>query len=132
MVFQRNGSGLGSIVGLGYGLVDKLFVINKVSVDIDLMPSFDEGRRLMITPAIGFGLRLPAPFYLWDAYRFEIGYAFGLRSPFKEDGLKLAVGIESPSIPLGFTHAGVTVRLMYRRFYLERIVQGVFLEFILH
>lgn len=132
IVFKRNGSGLGSIVGLGYGLADKLFVINKVSVDIDLMPSFDEGRRLIITPSIGFGLKLPAPFYLWNAYRFEIGYAFGLRSPFEENGLKLAVGIESPTIPLGFTYAGVTVRLMYRRFYLERIVQGVFLEFVLH
>jgi hypothetical protein len=132
MIFKKNGSGFGSLVGLGYGLADDLLVINKVSVDLALMPSLDEVRRLLIMPSLGFGFKLPTPFNLWEAYRLEIGYAFGLRSPFKEDGLKLAVGIESPTIPLGFTYAGLTIRLMYQRFYLERIKQGILLEFIIH
>lgn len=130
--FKKNGSGFGSLFGLGYGLADDLIVINKVSVSVALMPSLDEAKRLLITPSLGFGLKLPKPLNLWEAYLFEIGYALGLRKPFKEDGVMLAVGLGFPTIPLRFTYAGLTVRLKYQRFSLERTWHGVFLEFIFH
>jgi hypothetical protein len=131
-VFDRMGSGFGSMAGLGYGLNDELFLFNKVSFDLKVMPSLDEGRRLLISPQFGFGLILPAPFKLWKAYRFEIGYAFGLQSPYEENGWNFAFGIESPTIPLGFTYSGLTLRLQYRIFYLERRIQGLFFELVLH
>ncbi len=131
-VFDRMGSGFGSMAGIGYGLNDELFLLNKVSFDLRVMPSLDEGRRLLISPHFGFGLILPAPFKLWKAYRFEVGYAFGLQSPYEENGWNLAFGIESPTIPLGFTYSGLTLRLQYRIFYLERRIQGLFLELVVH
>jgi hypothetical protein len=130
--FKKRGSGFGSHIGLGYGLIDNLLVVHKSSIDLELMPSFDEGRRSLLVPSLGFGLKLPSPSHLWDAYRFEIGYAIGLRSPYKKDGLKFAFGIEFPTITLGFTYAGLTIRLMYRRFSLERTLHGIFLDFVLH
>ncbi len=131
-IFNRNGSGFGSMAGLGYGLIDEWLLINKVSLDLKVMPSFDEARRFLISPTFGFGLNLPAPFKLWRAYRFEIGYAFGLRPPYQENGLNIAFGIESPTIQLGFTYSGLTFRLLYRTYYLERTIQGIFLELIVH
>ncbi len=130
--FKKNRSGFGSLFGLGYGLADDLVVINKVSVDLALMPSLHEARRLLITPSLGLGLKLPKPFNLWEAYLFEIGYAYGLREPFKEGGLMLALGISFPTIPLRFTYSGLTIRLKYQRFSLEQTLQGVFLELIFH
>ena len=126
------GSGWGGEIGLGYGLVDDLLLINKVSVDVILSPSLDEARRLLVTPTVGAGLKIPAPFKLCEALHFDLGYSFGLRRPLDEDGFTLGVGIESPTIPLGFTHAGLTIRLMYKRFSLEQTKRGVFLEFIFH
>ncbi|GEM_PF-5982357 len=40
--------------------------------------------------------------------------------------------LESPTIPLGFTYFGVTVRLKYQSIALEKNLQGVFLELVLH
>lgn len=130
--FKKRGGGFGSKIGLGYGLVGSLLLIQNASVDLAIIPAFDEGRRFLLTPSLGFSLKLPNPFNFWDSYRFEIGYALGLRSPYKEDGLKFAFGIEFPTIPLGFTYAGLTIRLMYQRFSLERTLHGIFLDFVLH
>lgn len=126
------GSGWGSVVGFGYGLIDDLLLLNKVSVDVILSPSLDEARRLLVTPTVGIGIKMPAPYKLWEALHFDFGYSFGLRSPLDEDGFTLGAGIESPTIPLGFTYAGLTIRLMYKRFSLEQTKRGVFLEFVFH
>jgi len=131
-VFKKRGIGFASQVGLGYGLVDNLLLIHRASVELAFIPSFDEGKRKLLVPSLGFGLKLPSPARLWDSYRFEIGYAFGLRSPYKDNGSKIALGIEFPTIPLGFTYAGLTIRLMYQRFSLERTRHGIFLNFLLH
>ncbi len=130
--FEKRGSGFGSHIGLGYGLIDNLLVVHKSSIDLELMPSLDEGRRLLFVPGLGFGLKLARPFHLWEAYRFEFGYAIGLRSPYKKDGLKFGFGIEFPTIHLGFTYAGLTIRIMYQRFSLERTLHGIFLDFVFH
>lgn len=126
------GTGWGSEVGLGYGLIDDLLLFNKVSVEVILSPSLDETTRLLVTPTVGAGIKVPAPLKLWEALHFDLGYSFGLRSPLDEDGFTLGVGIESPTIPLGFTYAGLTIRLMYKKFSLEQTKRGVFLEFIFH
>lgn len=131
-VFKKNGNGFGSMFGVGYGLADDLFLINKVSVDVALLPSLDEARRLLIATSLGFGLKLPNPLNLWEAYFFEFGYARGLREPFKEGGFMLSAGIGFPTIPLRFTYAGLTIRLKYQRFSLEKTLHSVFLEFIFH
>ena len=126
------GSGWGNEVGLGYGLFDDLLLLNKVSVEVILSPSLDEATRLLVTPTVGAGIKVPAPFKLWEALHFDLGYSFGMRSPLDEDGFTFGVGIESPTIPLGFTYAGLTIRLMYKKFSLEQTKRGVFLEFVFH
>lgn len=132
VVFKKNGSGSGTSVGLGYGFVDDFLVIQKISVDAELMPSFDEARRLLFATNFGLGIKLPAVVGLVEASHFEAGYAWGLRSPFKAHGFKFAAGLETRTFPVGFTYAGITVRLLYQRIALERTLHGVFLNFILH
>lgn len=132
IVFQGNGNRSGTSVGLGYGLVDDLLVLNKLSLEAALMPSFNDARRLLIAPTLGVGVKLPT-FLEWiEAGRLEGGYAWGLRAPFKSHGAKLAVGFESPTLPLGFTYAGVMVRLKYQWLCLERTLHGVWGEIVLH
>jgi hypothetical protein len=132
LIHEEAGTGLGSVIGLGYGLVDDLLLLNKVSVDVVFSPTLDEAQRLLITPTLGLGIKMPAPFKLWEALHIDVGYAIGLRSPLGEDGVKLGIGIESPTIPLGFTYMGLTIRLTYQKFSLEQTKRGIFLEFLFH
>ena len=132
VVFKKNDSGLGTSMGLGYGLVEDLLVIQKISVDAVLMPSFDEARRFLFATNFGMGVKLPSLVGLVEASHLEAGYAWGLRRPFKARGFRFAAGLETRTIPVGFTYAGITVRLMYQNIALERTLHGVSLDLILH
>jgi hypothetical protein len=132
MAFRINGNNPVGMIGLGYGLINDLIFFNNFSLDINMMPGFGKHHRLLLLPTVGFGLLLPRPLNLWKAYRFEIGYTWSLRSQGKDSGLNLAGGIEFPPIPLGFTYAGLTIRLMYRKFFMERSRHSVALELVFH
>ncbi len=131
--FTPGWQGLGTSVGLGYGLAtDELILINNVSLQLSLSPGLRESRRFLLSPSMGFGLKLPSPFHLWEAYRVDLGYAFGLKDPYRAHGAVLGVGVEFPTFCLGFTYAGCTVRVLYRAYFLERTLHGLSLEMVLH
>jgi len=132
IVFNGNDHRSGTSVSMGYGFVDDLLVLNKLSFEAALMPSFNDARRLLIAPTLGMGIKLPASLKGAEAFRIEGGYAWGLRTPFKAHGAKLTVGFESPTIPLGLTYAGITIRLKYQWLWLERTLRGVLGEIVLH
>ena len=62
----------------------------------------------------------------------EVGHAWGLDSPYRSRGAKLAIGPQSPTIPLGIVHVGMLLRLKYEWFYLEKTLAGPVLEMVLH
>jgi hypothetical protein len=125
-MFSKQGES--ASIGLGYGCLDAWHVFKKISLEVDLMHLLDERRRVLLAPGLGMGLELP-----WSAaLHTEGGHAWGLRAPFKAHGWKLAVGIDSPTIPLRFTYAGVTARLKYQWLWLNPTLRGAFIEIILH
>ncbi len=128
MAFKEGDRGSGPMIGLGYGFFDDFLFLKKFSLEAALMPSFHAPRRALLASALGMGIKLP-----WSAaLHTEGGHAWGLRSPFKAHGWKFAAGIDSPTIPLGFTYAGLTARLKYQWLWLNPALHGVFFEIILH
>jgi len=64
--------------------------------------------------------------------RLEGGVATDLRSRYGDVGGMVAAGFDSKSLPLGFTYAGVTLRLKYQLLFLNRTLHGPSLQLILH
>jgi hypothetical protein len=128
MAFKEGERGSGTAIGLGYGFFDDYLFVKKFSLEIALMPSLHERRRTLLASALGLGIKLP-----WSAaLHTEGGHAWGLRAPFEAHGWKFAAGIDSPTIPLGFTYAGLTARLQYQWLWLDPTLHGAFIELILH
>jgi hypothetical protein len=62
----------------------------------------------------------------------EIGYAFGFQSPFNGSAGKYSLGFDSETLPLGFTYAGLTIRLKYQFIFFNKTFHSPVLEIILH
>lgn len=131
-VLGRKGKGSGWSFGLGYGVIDEFLLFNKISIEAVWMPGLDEPRRLLLGPSFGLGIKLPFHSDPVEAVRIENGYFWGLRAPYQANGLKFALGLESRTVPLGFTYSGLTFRLKYQWLWLERTKHGAFLEAVLH
>lgn len=131
---RQRGRGVVDGVGLGYGLLDEFTVVRKVSVNLDFYPSYDEADRMLLSPSVQLALKLPfhVPFRLIDTGRFETGWAWGLKEAFDANGFRFGWGLEPATIPLGFTNAGVTVRVKYQWMFLETRKAGPQIELVLH
>jgi hypothetical protein len=123
-------SRLGGSLGLGYGIFDDLLLVKNVSVATTFMPSFHEVNHRLLTVTAGLGVDLPGNGWP-KALRLEGGGAFGLGKDFDDFGPVFAIGLDSKVIPLGFTYAGISWRLQYQWFSLDRPVSGPALTFIL-
>jgi len=130
-MFKDDRGETGGLFGLGYGFWDNLIIVRNVSANLNIMPSVYEPRRLLLAPSAGGGINLQL-FEVLRALHFDAGYAFGLKSGYRQHGFAWAVGLDSEPIPLGFTNAGITVRLKYQSFNLEENLHGISLELILH
>ncbi len=120
----------GSLLGIGYGLWDDLILLKNISFSAVILPSVHEPRRLLLVPSVGGGLAIGSG--RLKALRVEGGLAIGLRSEYDDIGGMLAVGIDSRTYALRFTNAGITWRLKYQWFHLNRLLHGPSLELILH
>ncbi len=127
MAWKEGERNSGASLGVGYGFLDELLVLEKISWEIAWMPAFHDRQRLLAT-AFGAGLKLSKAVALHG----EAGYAWGVSSALKSRGWKFALGLDAPTLPLGFTYAGVTVRIKYQWLRLEPMLRGVLLELILH
>ena len=134
IAFGEEKDGLATSVGLGYGVLNDFFLLNKLSVDVVFNPNFAEDRRMLLSSTFRTGIALPLriPYDVVQASRVELGYAWGLRSPFKDHGVKLALGLESPTIPLLFTYAGITLRAKYQWLFFGERISAVLFEVVLH
>jgi len=130
MKLKTSKKNLATSLSIGYGLVDDLILFKKIGVNLTF--ARHDSRRVLLAPTMAAGIKAGLPGGLIEAFHFEGGYAWGLRAPNKAHGFKTAVGLESPTIPLGFTYSGVTIRLKYQTMALEKKLQSAFLEVVLH
>ena len=130
-VTLRNGqSRVGGSFGLGYGILDDLFLVKNVSVATTFLPSFHEVNNRLQTLTGGLDVDLPGNGWP-QAIRLEGGGAIGWGGNLDDFGPVFVLGLDSKVIPLGFTYAGLSCRLQYQWFSLDRPVSGPALILIL-
>ena len=120
--------------GFGFGILDDIGLLNRFSVEVDWMRSCPDARWSYLVPSTGIGFKIPEcikkiPI---EDVRFETGYAVDIGPSSGKGAAKFAMGIESATIPLGFTYAGVCFRLKVQRIHLQKKLDGVFLEMVLY
>jgi len=130
LTFEGSRHRYGGQLGVGYGLWDDLMLLKNVSAEVGVLTAAGESDRLMLIPSFGAGL--PIGFGPIKAMRLEGGVATDLRSRYGDVGGMVAAGFDSKSLPLGFTYAGVTLRLKYQLLFLNRTLHGPSLQLILH
>ncbi len=116
-------------IGLGYGIFDDLLIVKNVSVSATIMPSFWEPRHRLLTLTAGLGFDFPGE-GVFRVVRLDIGPAFGLSSEFNDVGTALALGLDSRVLPSPLRDGGITMRLKYQWFNLDRSLNGPALEII--
>jgi hypothetical protein len=130
-VFTNGEKKFGTILGLGWGFSDEfLFILNKPAFFISAMKLFGDNHEWFLMTDFGVGINIPV-FRIMKPH-IEIGYVYGFQSPFKGSACKFALGFDSETLPLGFTYAGLTIRLKYQFIFLHKTVHSPMLEIILH
>jgi hypothetical protein len=128
--------------GLGYApplaLLPDVPLFDRLSFDLAYVQLTETNPRQLLSLAGGLSLGLYTHragtrkrFRYLEYLRLEGGYAWGLSSPMKSHGAVLSFGLESGTIPLGFTYAGVSLRLKYQSFLMDRSLNSVSMEFVL-
>jgi hypothetical protein len=117
--------------GTGYGFADEfIFFIEKPSLNISATNLFGDINKWILMADIGFGVKVDVFGLLYPL--FDFGYARGFQSPYNGGAVKLSLGLESETLPLGFTYAGLTFRLKYQFIFFDKIMHSIVLEIILH
>jgi hypothetical protein len=139
--FNSAPSGGAWSVGLGYApplaLMPDVPILDRLSLDLTYVQLAETNPRrlLSLTGGLSIGLYThrsgtKKPFRYLEYIRLEGGYTWGLSSPMKSRGAVLSFGLESGTIPLGFTYAGVSLRLKYQSVLMNRSLNSVSMEFI--
>jgi len=120
--------------GIGYGVLDRLLLLANVSLDLRYVQMGWPADRQYLATSVGGGLHfaLPRALRLLDTFRFEMGNAWEWGSRFDLFDSRIAVGVELPSLPLGFTYAGLKPRLMFQRIDTGATVSAFYLQIVLH
>jgi hypothetical protein len=122
---------LAASIGFGWGFSDDfLFFLNKPALFITATKLYTNESEWILTADFGFAIN--TPLFGFVTPHTEIGYAWKLQSAGNENGSKYAIGFDSETIPLGFTYAGLTVRLKYQFIFLNKTLHSPALELILH
>ena len=131
IVFSNDKNKFGASLGIGWGFADEfLFVITKPSLIFSGMYFFSDNREWLLVADMGFGINTPIFHILYP--RFEFGYSWGFQSPYKGGGGMIALGLDSETLPLGFTYTGLTFRLKYQFIFFNKTLSFPVLEIILH
>ncbi len=136
---RRNSQGAGYCVGIGYGLLNDLAGLRQLSAELSVTSVSGDSPRVLLSPGVGFGVKLPLlhssiarALRLAESLRVEAGYAWDLRGSPKSDGVRLGIGVQTPTIPLGFTYVGLTFRARYQWVWAAGGVSGVCLDVAVH
>jgi hypothetical protein len=94
------------------------------------MKLLDSNREWIASADLGLGINIPV-FSIFKPH-IGFGYTYGFQSPFKGSGGKYFLGLDSETLPLGFTYAGLTFRLKYQFMFFDKSFHSPVLEIILH
>ena len=131
IVFDDNQNKFGASLGIGWGFADEfLFVITKPSLIVSGMYFFSDNKEWLLLADMGFGINTPIFGFFYP--RFEFGYSRGFQSPYIGGAGMIALGLDSETLPLGFTYAGLTFRLKYQFIFFDKTLSSPVLEIILH
>lgn len=121
----------GASLGFGWGFTDQfLFVFIKPSITVTAMQLLNSNGLWVLSADFGVGINFPILGIFKP--RLEVGYAYGFQSPYKGSAGKFAVGLDSKTLPLGFTYAGLTFRFKYQVITFPEPLHSPVLEIILH
>ena len=118
-----NGSS-GWSFGAGYGFTDDILLIRNISTGVALIKPSASALDLFLSPSTGVTVNYPNLSPIMSGTRLSLGYAWGLGQT-REQGFILGIGIESSTHPLGFTYAGIQVRLMYQYLLVQPRVHNI-------
>ena len=131
IVFNNDETNFGTSLGVGWGFADEfLFAITKPSLIFSGMYFFSDNSEWLLTADMGFGINIPVFNIFYP--RFEFGYSWGFQSPYKGGAGMIALGLDSKTVPLGFSYAGLTFRLKYQFIFFDKTLSSPVLEIILH
>ena len=129
VVLSDASNNFGISFGTGYGFADEfIFFIVKPSLNISVTNLFGDINKWILMADIGYGINVDIFGHLYPL--FDFGYARGFQSPYNGGAGKLSLGLESETLPLGFTYAGVTFRLKYQSIFFDETIHSIVLEII--
>ena len=121
----------GASVGFGWGFSDEfLFILNKPAFFVSAIKLLDNNHDWLLMANFGLGINTPIFSIIFP--HIECGFVRGFQSSVSENGGMYAFGFDYETIPLGFTYAGLTVRLKYQFLFLNTTIRSPTLEIILH
>jgi hypothetical protein len=130
-VYSNDQNTFGASLGFGWGFTDEfLFVFIKPSVVVTAMQLLGTNGLWILSADLGVGINTPILGIFKP--RFEVGYAFGFKSPYHGSAGKFVLGLESKTLPLGFTYAGLTFRFNYQVITFVEPLHSPVLEIVLH
>lgn len=130
-LFKNDENKFGASFGIGWGIADDLlFYITKPSLIVSSMYLFNDNPEWIIMADLGFGLNACILNSLYP--RIEFGYTWGSEEPNRGSASKLSFGLDSETVPLGFTYAGLTFRLKYSFIFFHKTLYYPALEIVLH
>ncbi len=130
-IFSNDKNKFGASLGFGWGVADEfLFIITKPSLIVSAMYLFSDNREWLLMADMGFGINIPVLGLFYP--RIDFGYAWGFQSSYNGGASKIALGLDSKTLPLGFTYAGLTFRLKYQFIFFDKTLHFPALEIILH
>jgi hypothetical protein len=131
IVFSDDKNNFGASLGVGWGFADEfLFAITKPSLIFSGMYFFSDNKEWLLTADMGFGINTPIFKIFYP--RFEFGYSWGFQSPYNGGAGMIALGLDSETVPLGFSYAGLTFRLKYQFIFFDKALSSPVVEIILH
>jgi hypothetical protein len=130
-VFINDNNEVGSSLGFGWGFGDlSLLVFIKPTVFVTAMRLLGDSQAWILSADIGVGINASV-FGICKPY-IELGSSWGSSSPYNGYAGNYALGLDSETLPLGFTYAGLTFRLKYEFKIFNKTLHSPVLEIILH
>jgi len=130
-VFTDDKNEVGTSLGFGWGFGDlSLLVFIKPTVFVTAMRLFGDSQAWILSADVGVGINASV-LGIFKPY-IELGSTWGSRSPYNGYAGNYALGLDSETLPLGFTYAGLTFRLKYEFILFDKTLYSPVFEIILH
>ncbi len=129
-VLTKGEDKFGASLGVGWGFADEFLYVIKPSINVTATHLFGDKKDWLLMADMGFGIKVPV-FGIFNPC-IDFGYAQGFQSPYKGGAAKIALGLDSKTLPLGFTYAGLTFRIKTEFMFFNKTLFPQVLEVVLH